>query len=282
MEIINRQKKMAAVCRRLKYENKTIALVPTMGALHDGHLSLVKKAHQLADIVIVSIFVNPAQFNEQSDLDKYPRDLTTDASLLANYQVNYIYAPDSNDIYGDGYSTYVTVDELSNELEGASRPGHFRGVATIVTILFNTITPNFALFGQKDAQQASIIKKLTTDLAFNTEIVIMPIVREENGLAMSSRNELLTKEQRNAASIIYESLQKAKIAVETGELNTTKITEIVCKSIEGELSAIIDYVAIVNNNNLQPIEKIEESTVLIAVAVKFGEVRLIDNIKIDQ
>ena len=207
MEIINRRQRMASLARKLRRENKTIGFVPTMGALHEGHLSLVKEARQMSDIVIVSIFVNPTQFNQQEDFDKYPHDLTADAALLADYQVDYIFAPETNEIYNENFSTYVYVENLTETLEGASRPGHFRGVATVVTILFNTIRPDFAFFGQKDAQQVAVIKRLTQDLGFDTEIVSMPIIREESGLAMSSRNARLSEDERQRASIIYKALR---------------------------------------------------------------------------
>ena len=277
MEIINRKQRMASLARKLRRENKTIGFVPTMGALHEGHLALVKEARQMCDIVIASIFVNPAQFNEQKDFDKYPRDLTSDAALLTEYQVDYIFAPDAEEIYPAGFSTYVYVENLTETLEGASRPGHFRGVATVVTILFNTIRPDFAFFGQKDAQQVSVIKRLTTDLGFDTEIVVVPIVREESGLAMSSRNSLLSEEERQKASIIYKGLREAKIAARSGERNAAILAEIVRKTIETEPLAAVDYVAVVDNETLEPVEKVGETAVLIAVAVRFGRVRLIDN-----
>lgn len=277
MEIINRRQRMASLARKLRRENKTIGFVPTMGALHEGHLSLVKDARQMSDIVIVSIFVNPTQFNEKEDFDKYPRDLTTDAALLTDYHVDYIFAPDADEIYGTNFSTYVYVENLTDSLEGASRPGHFRGVATIVTILFNTIRPDFAFFGQKDAQQVAVIKRLTKDLGFDTEIVTMPIIREESGLAMSSRNSRLTEVERKSASIVYEALREAKNAVKTGERNALKISEIVQQTIESEPLANIDYIALVDNETLEPVEKISENEILLAVAVRFGGVRLIDN-----
>ncbi|HVE58123.1 MAG TPA: pantoate--beta-alanine ligase [Pyrinomonadaceae bacterium] len=277
MEIINRRARMSSLARKLRRENKTIGFVPTMGALHEGHLALVKEARQMCDIVIASIFVNPAQFNEQKDFDKYPRDLTSDAALLTEYQVDYIFAPDAEEIYPSGFSTYVYVENLTETLEGASRPGHFRGVATVVTILFNTIRPDFAFFGQKDAQQVAVIKRLTTDLGFDTEIVVVPIVREETGLAMSSRNTLLSEEERQKASIIYKGLREAKIAARDGERNAAILAEIVRKTIETEPLALVDYVAVVDNETLEPVEKVGESAVLIAVAARFGRVRLIDN-----
>jgi len=277
MEIINRKQRMASLARKLRRENKTIGFVPTMGALHEGHLRLVEEARQMCDIVIVSIFVNPAQFNDKKDLEKYPRDLTTDASLLTQYQVDYIFAPDEAEIYPEGFSTYVYVENLTETLEGASRPGHFRGVATVVTILFNTIRPDFAFFGQKDAQQVAVIKRLTTDLGFDTEIVVIPIVREESGLAMSSRNRLLSDDERQRASIIYKALREAKVAAKNGERNAANLAEIVRRTIETEPLALIDYVAVVDNETLEPVEKIGESPVLIAVAARFGNIRLIDN-----
>lgn len=277
MEIINRKQRMASLARKLRRENKTIGFVPTMGALHEGHLKLVEEARQMCDVVIVSIFVNPAQFNDKKDLEKYPRDLTTDAALLTEYQVDYIFTPDEEEIYPDGFSTYVYVENLTETLEGASRPGHFRGVATVVTILFNTIRPDFAFFGQKDAQQIAVIRRLTADLGFDTEIVVVPIVREETGLAMSSRNALLSNDERQRASIIYKGLREAKLAARDGERNAAILAEIVRKTIETEPLAQVDYVAAVDNETLEPVEKIGESSVLIAVAVRFGKVRLIDN-----
>ena len=277
MEIINRRARMTSLTRKLRRENKTIGFVPTMGALHEGHLSLVAEARQMCDVVIVSIFVNPTQFNDKKDLEKYPRDLTADASYLAEYQVDYIFAPDEKEIYGENFSTFVYVEGLTETLEGASRPGHFRGVATVLTIFFNTIRPDFAYFGQKDAQQVAVIKRLTKDLGFDTEIVVLPIVREENGLAMSSRNALLSVEERQKAAIIYQALREVKIAVRNGERNASNLEQIVRRKVESEPLATVDYAATVDNETLEPIEKIGERAVLIAVAVRFGNVRLIDN-----
>lgn len=277
MEIINRRQRMASLARKLRREHKTIGFVPTMGALHEGHLRLVNEARQMCDIVIVSIFVNPTQFNDKKDLEKYPRNLTTDAAMLAEYQVDYVFAPEVSEIYPDGFLTYVYVEDIADTLEGASRPGHFRGVATVVTILFNTIRPDFAFFGQKDAQQCAVIKRLTFDLGFDTEIVVVPTVREENGLAMSSRNTRLSPEEREKAEIIFLGLRAAKLACKDGERNATVLEQIVRDKIESEPLARIDYVAVVDYSTLEPIEKIEDNEVLIAVAVFFGDVRLIDN-----
>lgn len=278
MEIINRKQRMASIARKLRRESKTIGFVPTMGALHEGHLTLVKKARQRSNVVIVSIFVNPSQFGPGEDFDKYPRDLTADAALLAEYEVDYVFAPDTDEIYGPGFSTYVYVEGLTETLEGASRPGHFRGVATVVTILLNTVRPDFAFFGSKDAQQVGVVKKLTRDLGFETEIVVVPTVREESGLAMSSRNAYLSIEERQKASIIFQSLRDAKIAFKNGERNGSAIAQIVESRISSEPLARVDYVAVVDNNALEPIDKIEDNEVLVAVAVRFGKVRLIDNI----
>ncbi len=232
----------------------------------------------MSDVVIVSIFVNPTQFAPHEDFERYPRDLTSDAALLAEYEVDYVFAPDVDEIYVPGFSTYVYVEGLTETLEGASRPGHFRGVATVVTILFNTVRPDLAFFGSKDAQQVGVVKRLTRDLGFETEIVVVPTVREESGLAMSSRNAYLTPEERVAATVIYQALRDAKIAFRDGERNAANIAQIVESKVASEALARVDYVAVVNNDTLEPIDKIDDSEVLVAVAVRFGKVRLIDNI----
>ena len=277
MEIINRRARMSSLTRKLRRENKTIGFVPTMGALHEGHLSLVEEARQMCDVVIVSIFVNPAQFSEDADFAKYPRDLTSDAALLTEYQVDYIFAPEEQEIYAENFSTYVYVENLTETLEGASRPGHFRGVATVVTILFNTMRPDYAFFGQKDAQQVAVVKRLTKDLGFDTEIIVGRTVREESGLAMSSRNARLTADERQRASVIYQALRNAKLAAKEGERDAARLAQIVREKIETEPLARIDYVEIVDNETLEPVERIDENAVLIAVAARFGETRLIDN-----
>lgn len=269
---------MASIARKLRREAKTVGFVPTMGALHDGHLTLVKECRQMCDIVVVSIFVNPAQFSEKTDLEQYPRDLTADAATLAKYEVDYVFAPETREIYPDDFSTFVNVEGLTETLEGASRPGHFRGVATVVTILFNTIRPDFAFFGQKDAQQVAVIKRLTRDLGFETEIVVVPIVREESGLALSSRNTLLSDEEHLKASVIIEALREAKIAYKKGERNAAHLAEIVKNRIETAPLAQIDYVVVVDRETLQTIEKIGDEETLIAAAVAFGGIRLIDNV----
>ncbi|REJ77710.1 MAG: pantoate--beta-alanine ligase [Acidobacteria bacterium] len=282
MEIITRQQKMASVAKKLRRENRVLGFVPTMGALHEGHLSLIQKARQMTDEVIVSIFVNPTQFNEGTDFEAYPRDLTADAEILSPFDVDYIYAPDSSEVYGDEYSTFVTVDDIADKLEGSSRPGHFRGVATIVTILFNTIRPDFAFFGQKDAQQVAVIRRLVRDLRFDTEIIVLPIVREDSGLARSSRNERLSAADRKSAAVIFRALSAANEMAMDGERSAGNITDKVREVIETEPSGSIDYIALVNKESLDPIEKIGKEPALLAVAVRFGDIRLIDNIVLNE
>ena len=278
MEIINRRKRMMSLARKLRREeSRTIGLVPTMGALHEGHLSLIHEARALCDVVVVSIFVNPTQFGPNEDFESYPRDLTADASTLAEYNVDYVFAPPVEEIYPQGFSTYVTVEGLSSELEGASRPGHFRGVATVVAILLNAVRPNFAFFGQKDAQQSIIIKQMVHDLAFDTEIVVLPIVREESGLAMSSRNAYLDNEQRQAAAVLNRALLQARAAYDRGEHNASRLLEIVRAAIEAQPLARIDYVSINDAVTLQPVDKLDERPALLSLAVFFGQTRLIDN-----
>ncbi len=278
MEIINRRQRISSIVKKLRRENKTIGFVPTMGALHEGHLALVKEARQNCDVVVVSIFVNPTQFGQGEDLERYPRDLTADAALLAEYEVDYVFAPEREEIYPPGFSTYVYVEGLTETLEGASRPGHFRGVATVVTILFNTVRPDMAFFGSKDAQQVGVVKRLTRDLGFETEIVVVPTVREESGLAMSSRNAYLDVDERQRAAVIFQALRDAKLAFRNGERSGANLAQIVEEKIMSEPLAKIDYVAVVSNEDLEPVESISDGEVLIAVAVRFGKVRLIDNV----
>ena len=269
---------MASISRKLRREAKTVGFVPTMGALHDGHLALVKEARAACDIVVVSIFVNPAQFNDSSDLEKYPRDLMADAALLADYGVDYIFAPETQEIYPDGFATYVNVEGLTDTLEGASRPGHFRGVTTVVAILFNAVRPDFAFFGQKDAQQVAVVKRMTRDLGFETEIAVVPVVREESGLALSSRNTLLSDDERLRAAIIIQALREGKLAFKQGERNAEHLTQIVKSRLESEPLAHIDYVAVVGRESMQTVEKVGDDETLIVAAVAFGDVRLIDNV----
>jgi len=279
MEIINRRKRMSSVARKIRREeNRTIGFVPTMGSLHEGHLSLIHEARAMCDVVVVSIFVNPTQFGPQEDFNSYPRNLTHDADLLAEYNVDYVFAPAVEEIYPPGFSTYVSVDELSEELEGASRPAHFRGVTTVVAVLLNLVRPDFAFFGQKDAQQTILIKRMVRDLAFNTEIVVLPIVREESGLAMSSRNNYLSKDGRQAATVLHRALTQARDAYDEGEHNAARLIEAVRSTIEKEPTARLDYVSVNNAETLAEIDKLDDRPALISIAVFIGKTRLIDNI----
>jgi pantoate--beta-alanine ligase len=277
MEIINRRQRMSSVARKIRREDRTIGLVPTMGALHEGHLSLVREARRMCDVVVVSIFVNPAQFGPGEDYEKYPRDLTNDTKLLTDYNVDYIFAPTADEMYPKGFATYVTVEGLSEQLEGSSRPGHFRGVATVVTILLNTVRPDFAFFGQKDAQQSLIIRRLVKDLAFDTEMVILPTVREDSGLAISSRNLYLTADDQTAAAVIHKALARAKTAYKDGERSAARLEILVRSTIEIEPRARVDYVTVVDAETLERLDKLDERPIMIGVAVFIGKTRLIDN-----
>ena len=278
MEIINRRKRMMSVARRLRREeNRTIGLVPTMGALHEGHLSLIHEARALCDVVVASVFVNPTQFGPNEDFAAYPRDLTRDSALLAEYNVDYVFAPTAEEIYPAGFATYVTVDGLSDKLEGAARPGHFRGVSTVVSILLNIVRPNFAFFGQKDAQQSIVIKQLVRDLAFDTEIVVSPIVREESGLAMSSRNAYLDDQERRAAAVLNRALSQAQSLYAEGERSAPRLIEVVRSTIGNESLARIDYVSLNDAETLEKIDKVGDGPALLSLAVFIGKTRLIDN-----
>jgi len=278
MEIINRRQRMSSVARKIRREqDKTVGLVPTMGALHEGHLSLVREARRMCDVVVVSVFVNPAQFGPGEDFEHYPRDLTKDTALLTDYNVDYIFAPTVEEIYPKGFSTYVTIEGLSDQLEGASRPGHFRGVATVVTILLNTIRPDFAFFGQKDAQQLLIIRRLVKDLAFDTEIVVLPTVREDSGLAISSRNLYLTADEQKSATVLHKALLQAKNAYKDGERNAHRLVDLIRSTVESEPRARLDYVAVADAETFEKIDKIDERPTIIALAAYVGKTRLIDN-----
>lgn len=280
MEIINRRQRMASVARKLRREeDKTIGLVPTMGALHEGHLSLVREARRMCDVVVVSVFVNPTQFGPGEDFDRYPRDLTNDTCLLSDYNVEYIFAPAVEEIYPKNFATYVNVEGLSEQYEGAARPGHFRGVATVLTVLFNTVRPDFAFFGQKDAQQTLVVRRLVRDLAFDTEIVVLPTVREESGLALSSRNAFLSKDERKAATVLYRALSQAREVYKEGERHPKRLAETVRALVEAEPLARLDYVTVADAETMEKFDRInDERPVLIAVAVRLGPTRLIDNI----
>jgi len=260
----------------LKRKNKTIGFVPTMGFLHEGHLSLIRRARKDVDYVVVSIFVNPMQFSPKEDFKKYPRDLNHDLRLCKKEGVDVVFIPSAKTIYANGFSTYVNVEELTGTLCGASRPGHFKGVATVVAKLFNIVQPDIAYFGQKDVQQAIVIKKMVEDLNMPIKIKVMPIIREKDGLAMSSRNLYLSPQEHREALSLYKSLKLAKALYRNGERNSKNIIREMQKEILKRSHAKIDYVSIVDMKNLKPLSRIS-SKALVAVAAKIGKTRLIDN-----
>lgn len=282
MKVIRGIKPMQEISAYLRRTGKKIGLVPTMGFLHEGHVSLILAARDECDIVIVSVFVNPAQFLPGEDFKAYPRDLSRDYHICKHAGVNYIFYPDAKDMYGGDYMTYINVNEISDKLEGKYRPGHFTGVATIVLKLFNITKPDSAYFGQKDAQQAVVIKKMVKDLNVDLNLRICETVREENGLAMSSRNTYLSDENKSNAAVLYRMLKTGKGLVLSNEYGTSK--EIRKKMKEyAETNCpecSLQYIAITDNSNLKKIINIPEyeGEVLISLAAYFGKTRLIDNI----
>ena len=277
MRVIDSASEMRDMSRRIREEGGRLGLVPTMGFLHEGHLSLVRASLRKADHTVVSIFVNPAQFAPHEDFQDYPRDMERDLDLLRHEGVDTVFAPPAEELYPTGYATYVEVHGLQERLCGRSRPIFFRGVCTVVLQLFNIIQPDLAFFGQKDAQQALIIRRMTGDLHLDVAIEVCPIVREEDGLALSSRNVYLDSRQRKAALCLFHSLERARSMIRGGERNAQRIKEGMQAVIGAEPMAAIDYVAIVDPETLLPREVVEDGD-LIALAVHIdGRVRLIDN-----
>jgi pantoate--beta-alanine ligase len=268
-----------AACRAIRREGRRLGFVPTMGALHAGHLSLVRAAKTSCDAVAASIFVNPTQFGPNEDLAKYPRTFERDRELLEREGVEILFAPAVEEMYPVGAVTWVTVEGLSDKLDGLSRPGHFRGVTTVVAKLFNIVDPDAAFFGQKDAAQIAIIRRMVRDLNLPVEIGACPIVREADGLALSSRNVYLNAEQRKQSLVLHRSLQRVKEMADAGERNAAKLTAAGRAEFASEPSVRLDYFAIVDPNTLDPVEKASDGT-LIAVAAYVGNTRLIDNILI--
>lgn len=266
--------------RQARAKGHSIGFVPTMGYLHDGHLELMRQAKKQCGTVIISIFVNPTQFGPGEDLESYPRDLDRDAGMAGSVGVDAIFNPGLEEIYPSGYCTYVDVERITDKLCGKSRPGHFRGVATVVTKLFNIVKPDYAYFGQKDAQQVLVIKRMAADLNMEVEVVTVPTVRERDGLAMSSRNVYLDSVQRQAALSLSRSLNRAAAEVRAGERDAAKIRQLVVDMIKAEPLAEIDYVEIYSHPDLEPVEAIK-GPALMALAVKIGRARLIDNIILD-
>jgi pantoate--beta-alanine ligase len=257
-----------------------LGLVPTMGYLHEGHLSLARRAREDCKSVAVSIFVNPTQFGPNEDLSKYPRDLKRDLSMLEEAGVDLVWTPTAEIMYPAGFQTWVEVQDVSQGLEGAQRPGHFRGVSTVVAKLFNAVRPDKAYFGQKDAQQAAVIRRMTTDLNFPIEIVVGPIIREMDGLAMSSRNVYLDEAQRRAATVLYRALNEAKGAYDDGERDAGKLREMMKKTISAEPLAQVQYVSCADYETLKELDTVT-GRALLSMAVFFGKTRLIDNVILD-
>lgn len=277
MKIIRNPSQMQAAIKKIRDGKKTVGFVPTMGALHKGHSSLIRRSRKDNDFTVVSIFVNPAQFGPNEDLKRYPRPVNNDISICKKEGVDLIFYPSVTSMYPNGFKTYICVEGLSSLLCGRPRPGHFRGVATVVAKLFNIIGPDSAYFGQKDAQQAVIIKRMAADLNIPVKIKVIPTVRERDGLALSSRNLYLSSEERKDALALHGSLRLAKKMVNSGIRNADRIISAMKRLIKNKKTARIDYVVIVDPVNLGPVRRVSAGS-LAAVAVWIGKIRLIDNI----
>jgi pantoate--beta-alanine ligase len=267
---------MKTACRAVTRPGKTLGFVPTMGALHQGHLSLVRAAKAGCDVTAVSIFVNPLQFGPSEDFAKYPRTPERDLAMLRQLGVDMVFMPSAAEMYPPGARTFVDVSDIGRKLDGGSRPGHFRGVTTVVCKLFEIVRPDRAYFGQKDAAQAALLRKMVRDLDMDVQVIVCPIVREADGLAMSSRNLYLSGEQRQQARVLNRSLRNVKSAVDAGERDAGRLTEIGVKVVAAEPAARLDYFAIVDPDTLQPVDRVSSGT-LVAVAAWLGATRLIDN-----
>src|SRR5262249_43947943 len=277
MLTITSASQMTALSREARRSGKRLGFVPTMGALHQGHISLVRTARSRSDLTVVSIFVNPKQFGPNEDFGKYPRALEADSALLLNEKVDHVFVPSVEEMYPAGACTWVTVEGISDRLDGRSRPGHFRGVTTVVAKLFNIVQPDLAFFGQKDAAQAAIIRKMVDDLNFDLEIVVSPMVREPDGLAMSSRNAYLGPDQRRQATVLYRALMRVQTLADRGETDSGRLAA-AGRGVVGEEPPVrLDYFEVVDPDSLQPVSN-TLSGALVAVAAYVGSTRLIDNI----
>ncbi len=272
---------MKAACRQAARTGKTLGLVPTMGALHDGHLSLVRACKSRCDVTAVSIFVNPLQFGPTEDLARYPRPLERDTALLEKLGADLLFLPSVEEMYPTNADTYVVVEHLSHKLDGASRPGHFRGVATVVAKLFEIVRPDLAFFGQKDAAQVAVLRKMVRDFDMDVELVVCPIVREKDGLAMSSRNAYLTTSEHQQALVLHRSLMRVQAAADMGERDPARLVEVGKQVIAEDPGVRLDYFAIVDPDTLDPVSN-RFRTALVAVAAYVGTTRLIDNILLTQ
>lgn len=280
MQIVKTIDEVRKTVKAWKKEGLTVGLVPTMGYLHEGHQSLIKKSVEQNDRTVVSVFVNPIQFGPNEDLESYPRDLEADAKLCESTGADIIFNPEPEEMYADGFVSFINMTGLPNALCGLTRPIHFKGVCTVVGKLFNIVTPDRAYFGQKDAQQLAIIKRMVADLNMNVKVYGCPIVREEDGLAKSSRNSYLSAEERKAALCLSRSIFAAQDLIEGGERNADIVRAAVREIIEAEPLAQIDYIEVVDLGNMQPVDSLDESG-LVAIAVYIGKTRLIDNYLFD-
>lgn len=280
MELIHTVAWMKQVAAEARQNDRLLGLVPTMGALHEGHLSLVRAAQRDCSPVVVSIFVNPKQFGPSEDFQKYPRTLDRDRAALEKLQVDYVFAPAAEEMYPPGFSTWVNVDGLSDRLEGRARPGHFRGVTTVVLKLFEIVQPRFAFFGRKDAQQARIIRQMARDLDRDTEIVVCPIVREVDGLAMSSRNAYLSTTDRRAATVLSRSLERARREIAGGETDIVRLIAAVRSVVDTEPGVALDYAEIADADTLEPAMTLRKPCYIV-LAAHVGNTRLIDNALIE-
>ncbi|HOT98143.1 MAG TPA: pantoate--beta-alanine ligase [bacterium] len=279
LTVIVRPEEMRAQADLWRSQGLTIALVPTMGFLHEGHASLIRRARELADRVVVSIFVNPIQFGPNEDFAAYPRDLEKDKALVTREGTDLLFVPEAADLYPSGFQTSVHVERLTAGLCGASRPGHFDGVTTVVTLLFHLAKPHIAVFGAKDYQQAAVVRRMTRDLCFGIAIEVAPIVRESSGLAMSSRNSYLSAQQRAEATVLYHALRLAEALVRSGERDAGQIIAAMRILIDGIASSRIDYIALVDPDTLEPVQHIV-ADVQALLAVYIGRTRLIDNMRL--
>lgn len=285
MKKIKSPSEMQAYCRELRQKGLAIGFVPTMGFLHEGHLSLVRRARSDSDVVIVSIFVNPAQFGPSEDLDRYPRNFERDLSLLQSEGVEFVFHPTASDMYPESYSTFVDVEQATDRLCGSNRPGHFRGVATVVAKLFNIVGPCRSYFGQKDYQQTVVIKKMVSDLNMDVEVVVCPTVREPDGLAISSRNSYLTPDERSAATVLIKALKAGETEIFrlqlSGKREAPAVTAAMRYVIAGEPMAEVEYAKAVNPDTMDKVKQIPSKT-LLALAVRIGTTRLIDNLIVEK
>ena len=279
MQIVTTIAEARAAIAALRAQNKSVGLVPTMGALHTGHLSLVQAARAQCDAIVATIFVNPTQFGPNEDFSKYPRTFEADCELLRAENVDILFAPEAAEIYPEGATTFVSVEGIENRLDGETRPGHFRGVATVVAKLFHIAAPSKAFFGQKDAAQVAILRRMVRDLHFDLEIVVCPIVREPDGLAMSSRNRYLNEDQRQSATVLYRTLTAMQERIEEGEVASSELIDAGLSVLAEEPDAQLEYLRVVDPDTLEDLPDVE-SGALLAAAARFGSARLIDNVLI--